>query len=63
MKRKPKVYKIMPYIFILMFWHYSDLNAEQTSMIIIVCVIFYALCIASADAWVSTEKRKEKSNE
>jgi len=43
----------------LMFWRYSNLNAEQTIMIIIVCVIFYALCIASADAWVSTEERKD----
>ena len=51
--------KTAPYILALMFWRYSNLNAEQTIMIIIVCVIFYALCIASADAWVSTEKRKD----
>jgi len=51
--------KTAPYILALMFWRYSNLNAEQTIMIIIVCVIFYALCIASADAWVSTEERKD----
>jgi uncharacterized membrane protein len=51
--------KTAPYILALMFWRYSNLNAEQTIMIIIVCVIFYALCIASAEAWVSTEKRKD----
>ena len=48
-----------PYILALMFWRYSNLNAEQTIMIIIGWVIFYALCIASAESRISTEKRKD----
>lgn len=54
-----KLYKLTPFLAIFMFWHYSNLNAEETSMIIIVCVVFYALCIASAGDWVST---KDKHN-
>ena len=51
--------KTAPYILAFLFWKYSNLNAEETSMIIIVCVVFYALCIASAGDWASTEKRKD----
>ena len=57
--RKVKPYIIIPYIVAILFWYYSNLNAEQTIMIIIVCVVFYALCIASAGDWVST---KDKHN-
>lgn len=46
MKRKPKVYKIMPYIVILMFMRYSNLNFEQTAIIILTCIVFYAFVMA-----------------
>lgn len=45
-KRKPKVYKIMPYIVILMFMRYSKLNFEQTAIIILTCIVFYAFVMA-----------------
>jgi len=51
--------KTAPYILALLFWRYSNLNAEQTIMIIIVCVVFYAMALIIVDMWVGTEKRKD----
>ena len=51
--------KTAPYILALLFWRYSNLNAEQTIMIIIVCVVFYAMSLLVVDMWVGTEKRKD----
>jgi hypothetical protein len=51
--------KTAPYILALMFWRYSDLNLEQAAMIIIICVVFYAMSLLVVDMWVSTEKRKD----
>ena len=47
--------KTAPYILALLFWRYSNLNAEQTIMIIIVCVVFYAMSLLVVDAWIETE--------
>lgn len=54
-----KLHKLTPFLAITLFWYYSNLNAEETSMIIIVCAIFYALCLATAGDWVRT---KDKHN-
>ena len=51
--------KTAPYILALMFWRYSDLNLEQSAMIIIICVVFYAMSLLVVDMWVSTEERKD----
>ena len=63
MRRKPNFWRLLPktapYILALMFWRYSNLNAEQTIMIIIVCVVFYAMSLLVVDMWVGTEKRKD----
>lgn len=51
--------KTAPYILAFMFWKYSNLNAEQAAMIIIICVVFYAMALIIVDMWVGTEKRKD----
>lgn len=52
--------KTAPYILALMFWRYSDLNLEQSAMIIIICVVFYAMALIIVDMWVGTEKGLRK---
>jgi len=39
-----------------MFWRYSDLNLEQSAMIIIICVVFYAMALIIVDMWVGNER-------
>ena len=52
--------KTAPYILALLFWRYSDLNLEQSAMIIIICVVFYAMALIIVDMWVETGRNKNK---